>query len=118
MTTVNITVYNDSDFYQEFQYVTMLDNTPISLVNSSMEMMLRRHPTDEAAALRLATDTGEIRYSDPANGLFTVLIRQETLERLGLGDFSQSNIMTQAGPTGLRIEIWSGTFTNNAGPTR
>jgi hypothetical protein len=52
---------------------------------------------------------------DPVNGMFTVLISQDALEHLGLGDFDHSNIMTA---NGLKIKIWSGLFTNNAGPTR
>jgi hypothetical protein len=115
MTTVNITVENDADFYRVFQYVTASTGTPINMAGASLEMMLRRHAADLEALLRLGTDTGEIVLTDPANGFFTVMIRQDALARLGLGDFDQSNIMTQGG---LKTKIWSGTLTNNAGPTR
>jgi hypothetical protein len=53
--------------------------------------------------------------TDPVNGFFTVMIRQDTLEKLGLGSFDHSNIMTLGG---LKTKIWSGTLINNAGPTR
>jgi hypothetical protein len=115
MTVVNITVENDADFYRVFQYVAADTNAPINITGCSMEMMLRRHAEDAEALLRLATDTGEIVVTNPAQGTFTVLIRQDTLERLGLGSFDQSNIMTL---NGLKIKVWSGTLTNNAGPTR
>lgn len=114
MATVNITVSNDADFYRAFQYQTV-SGMPINITGNSMEMMLRRHAKDEAAVLRLGTDTGEIVLVDAVNGLFSVRIAQETLERLGLGDFDQSNIMTEGTN---KIRIWSGTLTNNAGPTR
>lgn len=114
MATVNITVENDADFYRAFQYV-MASGAPINMSGASLEMMLRRHAEDAEALLRLATDTGEIVLSDPVNGLFTVYIAQLTLERLGLGSFDQSNIMTLGG---LKTKIWSGTLVNNAGPTR
>ena len=114
MTTVNITVENDSDFYRMFQYITVA-GTPINITGASLEMMLRRRAADETALLRLATDSGEIVLVDPVLGKFTIMIRQDTLMRLGLGDFDHSNIMTL---NSLKIKLWSGVFTNNAGPTR
>jgi hypothetical protein len=115
MAIVNITVENDADFYRVFQYVTASTSVPIDMTGATLEMMLRRHAEDVEALLRLATDTGEIVLTDPANGFFTVFISQDSLERLGLGSFDQSNIMTQGG---LKTKIWSGTLINNAGPTR
>jgi hypothetical protein len=114
MATVNITVENDADFYRLFQYV-MASGPPINMTGASLEMMLRRHAEDVEALLRLGTDTGEIVLTDPVNGYFTVMIRQDALERLGLGSFDHSNIMTLGG---LKTKIWNGTLTNNAGPTR
>ena len=114
MTTVNITVDNDADFYRVFQY-QMVSGTPIDIGGASFVMMLRRHAKDEAAQLRLGTDTGEIVIIDAANGKFSVYIAQETLERLGLGDFDHSNVMTRAG---LKTNIWTGIFTNNPGAAR
>ena len=114
MAIVNITVENDADFYRTFQYV-MASGTPIDMTGASLEMMLRRHAEDVEAVIRLATDTGEIVLTDPVNGFFTVLIRQEELERLDLGSYDHSNIMTQGG---FKTRIWGGTLINNAGPTR
>jgi hypothetical protein len=115
MATVNITVENDADFYRTFQYVVSDTGAPIDITGSTMEMMLRRHAEDVEALLRLATDTGEIVITNAAQGTFTVMIRQDALERLGLGSFDHSNIMTLGG---LKTKIWSGTLVNNAGPTR
>jgi hypothetical protein len=115
MAIVNITVGNDADFYRLFQYVTVDSSSPINITGASLEMMLRRHAADVDVVLRLGTDTGEIVITDPVNGFFTVKITQDALERLGLGDFDQSLIMTLAG---LKTRIWGGTLTNNAGPTR
>jgi hypothetical protein len=114
MTTVNITVTNDADFYRTFQYITVAGE-PIDLTGTSMVMMLRRRAADNAVLIRLGTDTGEIVYIDPVNGFFTVKIDQLTLERLGLGDFDHSNILTN---TAGKTKVWSGTLTNGAGPTR
>jgi hypothetical protein len=119
MAIVNITVENDADFYCLFQYVTQNSDgssgPPIDLTGCSLEMMLRRHAQDVEAVLRLGTDTGEMVLTDPTNGFFTVLISQPTLERLGLGSFDHSNIMTNGSS---KTKIWSGTLINNAGPTR
>jgi hypothetical protein len=114
MAVVNITTYNDADFYRTFVWQT-IDLAPIDLTGGRMEMMLRRHAPDQVALLRLGSDTGEIVFTNAAQGQFTVRISQETLERLGLGDFVQSNIFNRGG---FRVRVWSGTLTNNAGATR
>jgi hypothetical protein len=114
MTIVNITVENDADFYQVFQYQTV-DGVPINLTGASLEMMLRRHAEDSTVVLRLSTYTGEFYLVEPVTGTFSLRISQDVLEHLALGDFAHSNIMTLHG---LKTRIWSGTFTNNAGPTR
>jgi hypothetical protein len=114
MTTVNITVENDADFYRTFAYQTV-SGVPIDLTGATMWMMLRRHASDNTAELRLGTDTGEIVLVDAVNGLFSVRIMQDTLERLGLGDFDHSLIAS----SGIyKLNIWSGTFTNNPGASR
>jgi hypothetical protein len=115
MAIVNITVENDADFYRVFQYVATDTLAPINITGGTMEMMLRRRAEDAEALLRLATDSGEIVITNAAQGQFTVLIKQDVLERLGLGSFDHSNILTLGG---LKIKVWSGTLINNAGPTR
>jgi len=114
MAIVNITVTNDADFYRTFIWQT-IDGAPIDLTGGTMEMMLRRRAEDKTAVMRLATDTKEIIFTEPVNGQFTVRISQYYLERLGLGEFSQSNIFTR---NNYKVRIWSGTLINNAGPTR
>ena len=114
MTTVNITVYNDADFYRTFQYVGV-GGTPINITGASMEMMLRRNASDKTALLRLGTNTGEIAIIDAVAGKFTVKITQDTLERLGLGEFDHSNIISTV--YGKR-QVWAGVLINNAGATR
>jgi hypothetical protein len=115
MAIVNIIVENDADFYRAFQYVVSDTGAPIDITGGSMEMMLRRHAEDTEALLRLATDSGEIVITNAVQGQFTVKITQDVLERLGLGSFDHSNIMTL---NALKIKVWSGTLINNAGPTR
>ncbi|HEV8503732.1 MAG TPA: hypothetical protein VGR63_19325 [Casimicrobiaceae bacterium] len=114
MAIVNITTQNDADFYRTFLWQTLAGD-PIDLTGGVMEMMLRRHASDQAAVLRLATDTEEIRFVDAPNGTFTLRIAQDVLARLGLGDFDQSNIFTRGG---YKVRVWAGLLTNNAGPTR
>jgi hypothetical protein len=114
MTTVNITAENDADFYRVFQYQTVA-GVPINITGTTMEMMLRRHAEDATAVMRLGTDTGEIVYTNAVQGLFSIMIKQIELQRLPLGDYDQSNIMTTGG---LKTKLWSGTLTNQAGPTR
>jgi hypothetical protein len=114
MTTVNITVNNDADFYRTFRWQTTA-GSPIDMTGMELEMMLRRHAKDVAAVLRLGTDTGEIVLTDSLGGTFTVRIGQEQLERLGLGDYDQSLIASR---NSRKVSVWNGLLTNNAGPTR
>ena len=114
MAIVNITTQNDADFYRTFIWQTIA-GAPIDLTGGSMEMMLRRRAEDETALLRLATDSGEIVFTNPVAGQFTLRITQHTLEQLGPGDFDQSNIFNR---NGYKVRVWTGTFINNAGPTR
>ena len=114
MTVVNITVENDADFYRVFQYQT-ISGVPINITGATFVMMLRRRAADDTALLRLATDTGEIVTVDALLGLFSIRIMHADLEKLGLGDYAHSNIMTAGG---FKRSIWTGTFTNNPGPSR
>jgi hypothetical protein len=114
MTVVNITVENDADFYRLFQYQT-IGGVPIDITGAQMLMMLRRRAADEAAQMKLSTETGEITIVDPINGLFSIMIKQNALERLGLGDYAHSNILIRGAS---KKSIWTGTLTNNPGPSR
>ena len=114
MATVNITVDSDADFYRIFQYQT-LDGDPVDITGAVLWMMLRRHAKDEAAVLRVGSDTGEIVLIDPVNGKWTMLIKKEELERMETGDFDQSLIMEI---NGRKNSVWSGLFTINPGPSR
>jgi hypothetical protein len=114
MATVNIVVENDADFYRVFQYQTV-SGVPINLTGAMMWMMLRRHAEDVTADLRLGTDTGEIKLTDPVNGMFSVLISQAALEQLDLGAYDHSMIASLGG---FKLNIWTGTLTNNAGASR
>ena len=50
------------------------------------------------------------------NGQFTLRITQDVLERLELGQYDQSNIMSRG--DGSKFRVWTGTLINNPGPTR
>ncbi len=114
MSIVNITTQNDADFYRSFRWETIA-GAPLDLTGGTMEMMLRRHARDEAAVLRLGSDTGEIVFVNAVGGEFTVRIQQDALVRLGTGDFDQSNIFNR---NGYKVRVWTGLLTNSAGPTR
>jgi hypothetical protein len=115
MATVNITVDNDADFYQQFRYVIAEESgSPIDLTGGTMEMKLRRHVEDEAAFLRIGTDTGEIVFGTNT-GEFSVMVPQAALLQLSLGEYIHSLILTMSG---RKIKVWSGLFTVNAGASR
>lgn len=114
MAIVNITVYNDADFYRQFVYQTIA-GVPIDLTGVSMVMKLRRHAEDATAFLTLSTDTGEITITNAIGGQFTILIAQDNLLELSLGPYEQSLIMTFSG---LKKKIWTGSLVVEAGPSR
>lgn len=114
MAIVNITVYNDADFYRAFIWTTAAE-VPINLAGGTLEMMLRKRAEDDVAVLRLGSDTGEIEIIDAAGGKFALHIPQLELERLDLGEYDQSNVFTK---DGAKTRIWSGSFINKAGATR
>jgi hypothetical protein len=119
MATVDITAENDADFFQAFQYVVAnadgSNGPPIDMTGGTLEMMLRHDAADVTAVLRLGTDTGEFQITDPVNGMFSLFISQATLERLIVGSYDHSNIMTR---DGRKTRIWSGTILVTAGATR
>jgi hypothetical protein len=115
MTMVNIVTDNDADVYVAFQYVDSNDN-PIDITGATFMMDLRRHAEDATAFLQLTSgDTGGIAIYDAPNGIFTLMITKEQLLALSIGDYDQSCIMTL---NTVRVPMWSGTLTNNWGPTR
>ena len=114
MAIVNLTCENDADFYRAFTYQTAA-LTPIDLTGATFAMDVRRHAEDATVFLQLSTATGEITITEAPNGVFTILITKEKLLALTPGDYDQSLIMTQ---NGIRVRVWSGTLTNNWGPTR
>jgi hypothetical protein len=115
MATVNITAYNDSDFYRSFAYQD-INNNPIDITGCSLVMKLRRHAEDATAFLTLSTETGEITITNPTAGSFTIWITQEDLLELSLGPYDQSLILTLA--NNIKKKIWTGTLVVNAGASR
>jgi hypothetical protein len=120
MAIVNITCENDADFYRAFVYQTVDSTgtifTPVDLTGNKLRMGLRRNATDVAEELLLTTENGALAFMDPTQGQFTVRITQSQLEQLQIGDYQHSLIRTTLAAEQYRI--WSGSLTNNPGPSR
>jgi hypothetical protein len=114
MAIVNITVENDADFYRQFAY-QLVDGTPIDLTGLTMLMGIRRLAADVTEEMELTTENGGLAITDPPNGKFTVLITQDQLVHLPLGDFEHSLILLNGS---ARYRMWSGALTINAGASR
>jgi hypothetical protein len=121
---VDITVENDADFYQLFQYTLVDGVTPVSLVGASFVMGVRRTAQDAAALFYVsstASAAGQITLWDAPNGKFAILIAKAILQRSPIGIFQQSlvcNLPAQGGQPAVSQKIWGGTLTNNPGPSR
>lgn len=114
MAIVNITVENDADFYRQFAY-QMVSGTPIDLTGYTMVMGIRRLAEDVTEEMELTTENGGLTIIDPPNGVFTVMITQDQLVHLPLGDFEHSLIIIAGA---RRSRVWSGALTINAGASR
>jgi hypothetical protein len=113
---VDITVENDGDFYYNFAWQDPSGN-PIDLTGMvEMVMKLRRQAEDAIAVLELSTDAQDIKIYDPVNGLFSITVLQSTLVVMELGTYDQSLVATYL--HGVKVPIWSGSFTINAGASR
>jgi hypothetical protein len=121
MAICTITCWNDADFIRGFIYQTLNpDNTPgppIDLTGNTLRMGIRRQAVDVTEELLLTTENGGLIITDPPNGKFTVYISHDQLQQdLELGDYEHSLIRIT--PGGSYLRIWSGTLSNNPGPSR
>jgi len=120
---VNITTYSDADFIQSFLYKTVA-LAAIDLFDFPLRMMVRINPADATTWIECSTWNGRILITDHAAGAFTVTIPIEILSTLPVGVYNHSLIQTQVSnvysPNNLlsRKDIWRGTLTHAAGPTR
>lgn len=126
---VNINTYSDEDFVQSFLYKTVA-LAAIDLFDYPLRMMVRINPADATTWIECSTwpDNGRIVITDHAAGAFTLTIPIAVLSTLPFGVYNHSLIQTQASPpnatslvaigSGIRKDIWRGTMTHAAGPTR
>jgi hypothetical protein len=81
-----------------------------------MEMKIRVNAEDVTALLELNTTNGGINITNPAGGVFTLLITEEQLQvNLSPGEYVHSLIWIVGSQ---RIPLWNGTLTNTWGPSR
>jgi hypothetical protein len=117
MAIVDITTWNDADFYRGFVYQTTdTVPVPIDLTGNTMRMGIRHRASDVTEEILLTTENGGLMITDAVNGKFTVWITQAQLLELPLGGYEHSLIRID--PSGLQRRIWSGSLVNNAGASR
>jgi hypothetical protein len=119
---VNINTYSDADFSYAFQMGMQDPNgvnpvVPYDLTGHTLLMMVRKDPDDAEVFISLTSaDIAEIDITDPANGLFSIMIGRDRLQRMEPGDYVHSLIMVQ--PSGVHEDVWRGILTHADGPTR
>ncbi len=126
---VNINTYSDSDFIQSFLYKTVA-LAAIDIFDYPLRMMVRINPADATTWIECSTWNSRITITDHAAGAFTLFIPIAVLSTLPFGVYNHSLIQTQASPgiiipgevptsvSATRKDIWRGTLTHVAGPTR
>jgi hypothetical protein len=115
MAIVNITTTSDADFYRGFVYQD-INAVPIDLTGNKMRMGVRKNADDVAEVMLLTTENGGIVITSPAAGQFTVWLKQDDLLRLSPDSYVHSLIRTR--PDALQLEVWAGSLTHSAGPSR
>ena len=113
---VNLETFSDADLVQSFIYQTPL-GAPIDLGTDTLRMMVRSRADDATVYIESATWNGEIIVTNAALGAFTLVIPIARLVLLTPGIYVHSLIKT-ASVGLLRKELWRGTLTHAAGPTR
>ena len=114
MAKVNIVCENDADFIRGFIY-QYESGARVDLSGNKMRMGIRRRAEDIIEDLLLTTENGGVIITNASQGQFSVYITKTQLKELPIGDYEHSLVRIIDG-TSLRI--WSGTLTNNAGPSR
>ena len=134
LSQLNITVENDADFYQVFQYMLPDGRTPINIANATFVFGVRRDLADTSALFRVTSvggtvtlngvsvPNGQIQIVDGPKGKFGIWIAMAQLQAAPLGTWAHSLVITQPAtllfPPTLTIPIWNGTITINPGPSR
>jgi len=126
MAIVNLITYNDCDFYRGFTYMTQIKTTsgaiedfPFDLTGAKLRMGIRVNASDVEEPLLLTTENGGIIIDDVVNGVFHLNITQSQLLALPVGTYVHSLIRIYDDPDRtFTYLIWTGTLTNNAGPSR
>lgn len=113
---VDLNTYTDDDFVESFQYQTSL-GVPINLGTNTLRMHARLDAADSTVYIECSTANGNIVITNAAIGLFTLTIPLAILQNLDPGVYTHSLIMTDPS-TKIRSDIWRGTITHAAGPTR
>ena len=112
---VNIITTSDADCYHGFAYQDLLGN-PIDITGSTLRMGVRKNPEDVNELMLLTSDNGGLMITNAVGGTFTLWIKQADLLDLPPGQYVHSLIRTLVG--GLQLQMWSGTLTHSAGPSR
>lgn len=131
---VNITVENDADFYQVFQYLLPDNVTPINIVGASFTFGVRRTLSDTGVMFKVnsaggtvtlngaTTPNGQIQIIDGPNGKFGLWVSMAQLQAAPLGTWAHSLVINMPAvslfPPALTLPIWNGTLTINPGPSR
>jgi hypothetical protein len=108
---VNIETYSDADF-------VLSQQSPIRIGTNPLYMHVRTAADDATVWIEATTANGMLAVAVGVDfDTITLTIYQSKLLNLPPGVYVQSLIMSSAGGT-VRTEIWRGTFTHSAGPTR
>lgn len=122
---VNINTFSDAGFVRDFTYLNA-SLAAIDLTGNEFRMHVRARADEATVFLALSSadgDVSSITFTDAINGKFRIAIPYKSLLRLPVGTYVHSLIRKVPAVIGIssgvdRDEIWRGTLTHSAGPTR
>lgn len=114
---VNIGTTSGTDFLCSFLYRASPGGAAIIITGCTLQMMVRVLAEDITANISLTSLAGGgITITNSITGAFTVMITKLKLNSLQTGKYVHN--LTITWPDGHIDEIWHGTLTHVAGPTR
>jgi hypothetical protein len=124
---VDMNTYSDADFVRAFMLHVTDDaggDYYYDFANIiSMEMMIRKRPTDVEVFIALSTDPNDGIVLTASNAAtpavldtINIIIKKSQLAPMPAGDYAHSLIMLRS--DGIYDDIWRGTLTHAIGPTR
>jgi hypothetical protein len=113
--SMDLETQTNADFSLALAYLA--NTVAVDLTGSVLSMMVRAHAPDRQVFASIDNgDIGGVDIEDAVNGLFNILVPEQTLNKMPPGPYVYDIIRLR--PDGLREPVLSGTIAHTIGVTR